>query len=116
MSIMAEPSASPPADRAQSAGVLATLALDERPHRAPDFAAESGALHRLAQALTTSDGAVLQTLADTALTLCGAGSAGITLLERRGADQAPVFRWAALSGRYASLDPETFPTQHFPYA
>ncbi len=47
---MAGPSSA--ADRAQRAGSLITEILDERPPRAPDFAAESNALHRLAEALT----------------------------------------------------------------
>ncbi|TDN68843.1 signal transduction histidine kinase [Paraburkholderia sp. BL10I2N1] len=99
---MAGPSAAPAADRAERAGTLITTVLDERLHRVPDFAAESHALHRLAQALTASDSAVLQTLADTARELCGSGSAGISLLERN-ADRTPAFRWVALSGRCAAL-------------
>lgn len=60
---------------------------------------------------------MLQTLADTALMLCGGGSAGITLLERSsGADKTPVFRWAALSGCYAALARETFATKDCPDA
>jgi signal transduction histidine kinase len=99
---MAGPDASPAADRAWRAGTLITTALGERPQRAPDFAAESNALHRLAQALTSSDGAVLQTLADMALNLCGADSAGIGLLER-GADGATALRWSALAGHGTAL-------------
>ncbi|MCI0150326.1 response regulator [Paraburkholderia sediminicola] len=99
---MAGPDASPAADRAWRAGALITTALDERPQRAPDFAAENNALHRLAQALTSSDGAVLQTLADMALNLCGADSAGIGLLER-GADGATALRWSALAGHGTAL-------------
>lgn len=85
------------ADRAQRADVLITAVLDERPHRAPEFAAESNAMHRLAQSLNSSDGAVLQTLAEIALDLCGAGSAGISLL-KQGDDRMPGLRWVALSG------------------
>ncbi|SOE63717.1 His Kinase A (phospho-acceptor) domain-containing protein [Burkholderia sp. D7] len=99
---MAGPTVLSSADRARSAGTLITAALDERPHRAPDFAAENHALHRLAQALTTSNGAVLPTLADMALTLCGAGSAGIGLLEPGDGD-LPVLRWVALSGQCTGL-------------
>ena len=99
---MAGPDASPAADRARRAGTLLTTALDERPHRAPNFAAENDALHHLARALTSADGAVLQTLADMALNLCGADSAGIGLLER-GADGTTVLRWAALAGHGTAL-------------
>ncbi|CAE6827234.1 MULTISPECIES: hypothetical protein [Paraburkholderia] len=71
------------ADRAQRAGVLITAVLDECPHRAPEFAAESNAMHRLAQSLNSSDGAVLQTLGEIALDLCGAGSAGIKFVKHQ---------------------------------
>jgi signal transduction histidine kinase len=54
------------ADRARRASALVTSSLDPRPQRPPDFAAESSALHWLAQALTSSDGAMLRTLSDTA--------------------------------------------------
>ena len=76
---MAELSLSAAVDRARQAGVLVTDALDQRPHRTPDFSAENGALHRLAQALTTSSGAVLRELAHIARELCGATYAGINL-------------------------------------
>lgn len=112
---MAESSESPAVQRARREGSLTTAVLDQRPHRARDFAAESDALHRLAQALTASNGAVLQTLADMALTLCGAGSAGISLLEHR-ADQRPVFRWSARSGHGADFANSRPPTEDSPEA
>ncbi|EUC20654.1 Signal transduction histidine Kinase (STHK), partial [Burkholderia sp. BT03] len=49
---MAGPSASRAVERALRAGALVTAVLEDRPHRAPDFAAESRAMHQLAQALT----------------------------------------------------------------
>ncbi len=61
---MAGPSASRAVERALRAGALITAVLEDRPHRAPDFAAESRSMHQLAQALTAPDGAVLLTLAD----------------------------------------------------
>src|ERR1700756_5557763 len=60
---MVTPAASDAVDRARQAVLLATAALEQRPHRRPDFAAESEALHRLARALTTSANAMLQELA-----------------------------------------------------
>jgi len=89
---MAGPSASPAVERALRAGALVTAVLEDRPHRAP--AAESRSMHELAQALTAPGGAVLQTLADIALSLCGAG---ISLLEQ-GEDRKPGLRWVALCG------------------
>ncbi|KPD15565.1 hypothetical protein ADM96_32370 [Burkholderia sp. ST111] len=40
-------------------------------------------MHRLAQSLNSSDGAVLQTLGEIALDLCGAGSAGIKFVKHQ---------------------------------
>jgi signal transduction histidine kinase/CheY-like chemotaxis protein len=94
---------------------LTTAVLDQRSHRAPDFAAESAALHRLAQALTASNGTVLQTLADMALTLCDAGSAGISLLEHR-ADKRPMFCWGARSGHGNDFADGRPPTEDSPEA
>jgi signal transduction histidine kinase len=110
---MAGPSASSAADRARRAGSLATPALDTRPHRPPDFAAESRSMHRLAQALTSPDGALLQTLADMALDLCEAGSAGIGLLESD-AEGTRVLRWVAISGECAASVNTTIPTADSP--
>jgi hypothetical protein len=110
---MAGTSALSAADRAQRADAILTAALDERPDRAPDFAAESSSMHRLAQALTASDGAVLQTLADIALNLCDAGSAGISLFER-GEGGKSVLRWVALSGACTALANTEVPTEESP--
>ncbi|MEZ0606080.1 ATP-binding protein [Paraburkholderia sp. IW21] len=110
---MAGPSAPPAEDRARHAGTLITAVLDERSHRAPDFAAENDALHRLARALTSPDAAMLQTLADMALNLCDAGSAGIGLREHC-ADGVPAFRWAALSGHCAAFAGTVVPSDDSP--
>ena len=98
---------------APRAQMLATGKLDTRPHRSPDYAAESEALHALAHALTTSHAAMLQTLVDTALALCGAGSAGISLRERE-PDRPDAFRWVAVSGRCASLVNHLIPADDSP--
>ncbi|HEV3424574.1 MAG TPA: hypothetical protein VG105_12525, partial [Paraburkholderia sp.] len=111
--LMAGPSASSAADRARRAGSLATPALDTRPHRPPDFAAESQSMHRLAQALTSSDGALLQTLSVMTLNLCEAGSAGIGLLESD-ADGTRVLRWVAISGECADSVNTTIPIADSP--
>jgi GAF domain-containing protein len=110
---MVGPSAPSAADRARRAGTLVTSALDVRPHRPADFAAESESMHRLAQALTSSDGAMLQTLSDMALGLCEADSAGIGLLERD-VDGVPVLRWVAVSGQCVAAVDTTTPTDDSP--
>ena len=94
---MARPAVSDAVDRARQGGLLATAALDQRPHRIPNFAAENEALHKLAQALTTSAKAMLQELAQIALALCEATHAGINLVEE-GADGKRRLRCIALEG------------------
>jgi hypothetical protein len=61
--------------------MLSTAELSRRPSRPPDHAAEGEALIELARVMATSPDAILQKLAETALTLCRAHSAGLSLLE-----------------------------------
>ncbi|MFM0334811.1 hybrid sensor histidine kinase/response regulator [Paraburkholderia strydomiana] len=79
--------------------------LARRPARAPDYAAENQALVALARAQAGSRADLLQAIADTALSLCPAGSAGISLIEHQGDEQ--VFRWLAVSGLCAPLRGKT---------
>ena len=76
---------------------ISTAELSKRPSRAPDYAAESRALIALAEQLASSPLGVLQKLAETALTLCRAQTAGISLLEPDG----KRFYWPAIAGRWA---------------
>ncbi|MPW15527.1 response regulator [Paraburkholderia sp. CNPSo 3157] len=99
---MHELSASFAVNRVQRAGALVTEKLDTRARRSPDLAAEIEALHALAQALNAPGSAMLQTLVGTALKLCAAGSAGISLRDHNSGN-ASAFRWVAVSGRCASL-------------
>jgi PAS domain S-box-containing protein len=80
--------------------VTSTAALLRRPSRPPDYAAESRALVALAQELAGSPDRILQKLADTALTLCRAHSAGLSLLEE--GDQKRNFHWRAIAGQWVS--------------
>ena len=77
--------------------VLSTDVLSQRPSRAPDYAAECRALIALAEQLAVSSDGILQKLTETALTLCSAHSAGISLLEPDG----KRFYWPAIAGRWA---------------
>ncbi|MEM5329838.1 ATP-binding protein [Paraburkholderia sp. JHI2823] len=110
---MAMSGPSSPVNRVRTAGALITAQLDVRARRSPDYAAENEALHALAQALTTSHLAMLQKLVDAALTLCGAGSAGITL-RVRGAGQESSFRWIAVAGRCAAVKGHLVATDESP--
>ena len=79
--------------------MLSTAELVRRPSRPPDYVAENRALIALAQVMATSPDAILQKLADTALTLCRAHSAGLSLLEE--GDQKNNFHWRAIAGQWA---------------
>jgi PAS domain S-box-containing protein len=81
--------------------VLITHELARRPARAPDYCAESRALTLLSRELVTHPQGVLQRLAELALQLCRAGTAGVSVLER-GAD-GDVFRWPAVAGVHADV-------------
>ena len=77
---------------------LSTAELNKRPSRAPDHAAECRALMALAEQLAASPDGILQKLTETALTLCRAHSAGISLLEPDGKQ----FYWPAISGQWVA--------------
>ena len=78
------------------------LPIDEllrRPSRPPDYEADSSALVALAQSMAVSPEGILQKLAETALTLCRAHFAGLSLLED--GDQRSHFHWRAIAGEWA---------------
>src|ERR1700676_2149604 len=78
--------------------ILCTDALKSRPARPPNYEKESRALASLAEALSESPRSVLQTLADTILDVCRAGSAGISLLTKE--DGGKRFYWPAIAGEW----------------
>ncbi|HET9238656.1 MAG TPA: PAS domain-containing protein [Oligoflexus sp.] len=78
-------------------GTLNVTELLSRPQRAPDYAAENQALVSLAESLANRSDDIFQRLAQHALTLCGAHSAGISLLDEENGQ--PVFRWRAIQGK-----------------
>jgi PAS domain S-box-containing protein len=77
--------------------VLSTAELNRRPSRPPDHAAENRALIALARELATSPQGILQKLAETALTMCRAHSAGLSLLN----DDQKTFHWPVIVGTWA---------------
>ena len=79
--------------------MLSTAELARRPTRPPNHEAENKALIALAQSMAASPQGILQKLADTALTLCRAHSAGLSLLEE--GDQKSNFHWRAIAGQWA---------------
>lgn len=79
--------------------MLSAEELRRRPSRPANYAAENQALIALAQELASSPEGILQKLADTALGLCRAHSAGLSLLEE--GDGKSSFHWRAIAGQWA---------------
>jgi PAS domain S-box-containing protein len=92
--------------------VLITAELARRPTRSPDYEAEALALTALAEAMAASPQAILQNLVETALDLCRADSAGITILESGGAQD--TLRWKAITGLLASHVGKGMPRESSP--
>ena len=78
--------------------ILCTDELNRRTPRQPDFEAITGGLLALGRTMADSPERVLQQLAETALSLCRAHSAGISLLEEENGRK--IFRWHAVTGQY----------------
>ena len=76
--------------------VLITGELIARRPRPPDFEAENYALLEIAQHMGDSPGTTLQKLAEVALQVCRAGSAGVSLLSEETGD----FYWPAIAGAW----------------
>ena len=92
-----------PARRSDNTGEpTATLAevdilaqLDARRRRPPDYEKETRALASLAAELARNPRNMLQKLVETAVELCNADTAGLSLLE------GEIFRWEAVAGATA---------------
>ena len=92
--------------------VVINYELLNRQSRAPDYEAENHALVTLAQTLADAPDKILQKLAETALQLCRADTAGISLLEQQAG--AEVFRWEALAGVFSDRLNATMPRDAIP--
>jgi signal transduction histidine kinase/ActR/RegA family two-component response regulator len=94
--------AEPPKSIAEASleAVVCTGQLRFRATRTPDLRAENRALLDLVRWLANKPQTILQRLSEVALQLCGADSAGISLLELENGQQ--VIRWHAVAGRFAS--------------
>jgi PAS domain S-box-containing protein len=79
--------------------MLSIAELSRRPSRAPDYEAENCALVALSAAMAGSPKGILQKLAEAALSLCHAHSAGLSLLED--GDLKRRFHWRAIAGRWS---------------
>ena len=74
-----------------------------RPRRPPDYESEDRAFAALAREMAQNPRNMLQKLVETAVELCRADTAGISLLE------GDVFRWEAVAGVFASYRNGTMP-------
>jgi hypothetical protein len=92
--------------------VITTAELDRRPARAADYEAESRALVGLMRALREANTNVLQRLAEAALHLCRAQSAGVSIEEEEHGRR--VLRWHGAAGRWARFLGETMPRDGSP--
>lgn len=92
--------------------ILITEELSKRsPHHPSDFLAENQAMRTLVQQMARGSETVMQTLVELALSLCKAGTAGVSLLEIT-PNGEEIFRWNVLSGRLAQYAGGTIP-RHF---
>lgn len=87
--------------------VISNEALESRRSRAADGEAERRGLQRLADELAGTPRRVLQRLADVALELCRAHSAGVSLAEEDAGRR--VFRWHAVAGAWSKYLWSTLP-------
>jgi signal transduction histidine kinase/CheY-like chemotaxis protein len=92
--------------------VVINSELLNRPSKAPNYKDENQALIALAQTLADAPDKIMQRLAETALQLCGADTAGISLLDEK--DGAEVFRWEALAGVFSDRRNATMPRHASP--
>jgi CheY-like chemotaxis protein len=106
-----EPNAMEPAPIPLDA-VISNEELSRRAPRPRDRDAEWRAFESLAEELAGTPRRVLQKLSDVALELCQAHSAGISLLEEDNGRR--MFRWHAVSGRWAAYLWNTLPREFSP--
>lgn len=92
--------------------ILATEVLSQSPARPADYKAESEAMTALVQHMAESPETLLQKLAETAMALTRAGSAGVSIEETEAGE--PVFRWRAVAGRLSPFLGGILPRHHSP--
>src|SRR5215510_13517517 len=88
--------------------LLITDQLYARPRRLRDPAVEVQSLQALSLQMVDDPPAALQNLLDLALELCGAGSAGISVIET-GDHGETILRWKAMAGQLGGHVGETTP-------
>ena len=97
----------------RQADVLITGELATRSRKTSDLDAEAAALLELAALTAEQPEAAVQRFLEHAIALCGAGSAGLSLIEERGGHRR-AFRWDALAGPLAGQGGEAAPFDFSP--
>ncbi len=87
--------------------VIVSGLLKTRGARPPNLESENDFLHSLAQLLLTDAEHILARSIRAAVRLCGAGSAGVSLLEADHGNE--VFRWVALGGAFEGQEGRSTP-------
>jgi diguanylate cyclase (GGDEF)-like protein len=77
--------------------VVITVELSRRLPRPPNLLSENQAMHALTRQMVNQPEKMLKSLVEIALSLCQAGTAGVSLLEMKSNDEE-VFRWEVLAG------------------
>ena len=92
--------------------VIVTSELTHRPSKSPDYRTEVRAIKMLVTAMSEDPDRFWQRLADTALELCRAGTAGVSLLDIESGGE--VFRPQAVVGVLSGSVPKTIPRDESP--
>jgi signal transduction histidine kinase len=100
-------------ERLDLSQVIRTDALLQRAARAPDYASENRVLVELARELSRTPSRILDVLAQKALELCSAGSAGISILDPAQLDPTQ-FRWDAVAGPWIPYLGAVMPRNYSP--
>ena len=92
--------------------IIVTSELTQRPARLPDYRAELRAIKMLVSTMSEAPQESWQRLAETALQLCRAGTAGVSLLATESGEE--VFRAEAVAGVLSASIPSTIPRDATP--
>jgi hypothetical protein len=92
--------------------LIVTSELTQRPSRLPDYRAELRAIKMLVSTMSETPQEFWQRLAETAVQLCGAGTAGVSLLVTESGKE--VFRAQAVAGVLSASIPSTIPRDATP--
>jgi signal transduction histidine kinase len=103
----------PPTEPVTLNDVLITYKLRTRRRRKANLYQENEALRALARKMASDPNKLIESLLETALELCCAGSAGLSLFETL-PDGQRIFRWVCLAGQFKPYTGGTTPANFSP--